>query len=151
MKNKKDLLKEIFIIVLVLIALALVLAIILYSYSPSGKIVPSKVSYEAPDNIKEEINSSDVDAGTPVTITYELDETQITNSKKSGSYDSGKQNPFAKPASKETDENTEDGKDTKDNSNSNSSKNENTASSGNTTSSTNTSNETHYLPSTGGK
>lgn len=150
MKNTKSIFKEIIILILVLIALALVLAILLYGYSPSGKIVPSKVAYTTPENISEEISSSaEAETTTPVTITYELDETHINNSKKSGSYDSGKQNPFAKPVA-ETTENTEDSGNTNENQNTNDNNNTNTTSSGNTAS-TAAKNETQYLPSTSGK
>lgn len=142
----KTLIKEIVIFLLVFIAIALVLAILLYSYSPSGKIVPNKVAYEVPEDIKEEISSSDIETAMPVTITYELDETQINNSKKSGSYTSGKQNPFASPSKQNTESTEEGNKETNDNS---SNSNVNNTSSGNNSS--NAQNETHYLPQTGTK
>lgn len=139
----KNFIKEMVIFVLIIIALILIVAIFMYSYSPTGKLIPNKVSYQTPENIKEEISSSDIEKTTPVTITYELDETQINNSKKSGSYNSGKQNPFVKEAT----EITEDGDKTKDNSPSGDGKN--------TTSSEKNSsenkNETHYLPESGTK
>ena len=100
MQKAKNIFKEFFILMLVLAAITLVIAIILYGYSPTKKIVPSKISYQTPENISEEIKSqADTKAGTPITITYQLDETHINNSKKSGSYNSGKNNPFAKPES----------------------------------------------------
>ena len=147
--KKKSIIKEIFIFLLVLVAVALVLAILLYSYSPSGKIVPNKVAYETPEDIKGEISSTDIETTTPVVVSYELNETQISNSKKAGSYVSGKQNPFASP-NKQTTESTEEGNNsTNDNSNNqNTSDNSNNTSSGNNSSNTN---ETQYLPNNGTK
>ena len=121
MKAKK-ILKEILILALVLIAITLIFSIILYSYSPTKRAVPNKVEYATPENVSQEISTmSDIDASTPVTITYELDETNINNSKKRGSYNSGRQNPFgdiAKPEQGNT-ENGESGNTNEENKNNN--------------------------------
>ena len=104
----KTIVKEIFILALVLVAIGLVLSIILYNYSPSKKALPNKVAYTTPENVSQEISSmSDAEATTPVTITYELDETNIKNSQKSGVYNSGRPNPFGDVNKPE--ENTKDG------------------------------------------
>lgn len=145
MKKTKSIVKEIFILTLILIAISLVLAIILYNYSPSKKALPNKIEYATPENISQEISSmSDVEGTTPVTITYELDETNIKNSKKSGSYNSGRQNPFGdveKPEENTKDVNTSTNSTT---STSNSSSKENSSNS-------TTNNTTSYLPNTGTK
>ena len=142
----KSIIKEIFILTLILIAIALILAIILYNYSPSKKALPNKVEYSTPDNISQEIGSmDDIEGTTPVTITYELDETNIKNSKKSGSYNSGKQNPL---------ENTKDGEsgNTKDtNTSSNNTTSTSNSSSKENSSNSTTNNTTSYLPQTGTK
>ena len=149
----KSIIKEIFILTLILIAIALILAIILYNYSPSKKALPNKVEYSTPDNISQEIGSmDDIEGTTPVTITYELDETNIKNSKKSGSYNSGKQNPFADVEKPE--ENTKDGEsgDTKDtNTSTNSTTSTSNSSSKENSSNSTTNNTTSYLPQTGTK
>lgn len=148
----KSIIKEIFILTLILIAIALILAIILYSYSPSKKALPNKVEYSTPDNISQEIGSmDDIEGTTPVTITYELDETNIKNSKKSGSYNSGKQNPFADVEKPE--ENTKDGEseNTKDTNTSTNSTSTSNSSSTEKSSNSTTNNTTSYLPQTGTK
>ena len=148
----KSIIKEIFILTLILIAIALILAIILYNYSPSKKALPNKVEYSTPDNISQEIGSmDDIEGTTPVTITYELDETNIKNSKKSGSYNSGKQNPFADVEKPE--ENTKDGEseNTKDTNTSTNSTSTSNSSSTEKSSNSTTNNTTSYLPQTGTK
>ncbi len=150
MKKTKNIFKEVFIVLFICVAIALVLMIILYGYNPSNKIVPSKISYTTPENVKQEIVSSGEETTTPVTITYELDETNIDNSRKSGSYNSGRQNPFA-DIQQEAEATTQT---TEDSGNTNSKTNENTSSKNSSTDSANSSkqtNETHYLPDTGTK
>lgn len=145
MQKAKNIFKEFFILMLIVTAITLIFLIILYGYNPTTKIVPNKISYQTPENINSEIQSiADTQSSTPVTITYELDETQINNSKKDGSYNSGKQNPFAKPKVEES-QDTEDSENTNENNNNN----KNTTSENNNTSTKN--NETRYLPSTSGK
>ncbi len=143
MQKAKNIFKEFFILMIILATITLIFLIILYGYNPTKKIVPNKISYQTPENINSEIESiADTQNSTPVTITYELDETQINNSKKAGSYNSGKQNPFAKPE-------VEEGKNSEDSTNEDNNNNKNTTSENNNTSTKN--NETRYLPSTSGK
>ena len=149
MKKTKTIIKELAIMFLVIVAIVLILEIILYSYSPTGKIVPNKISYSTPENISEEIASSTDTGTTPVTITYELDETNINNSKKNGSYDSGKQNPFAKPKTETATTEDEASESTNENSN-NTTSQTNSSSTGSSSNST-TNNTTSYLPQTGTK
>lgn len=150
--KKKSIVKEIFILALILIAIGLILAIILYSYSPSKKALPNKVEYSTPENVNQEISSmSDVETTTPVTITYELDETNIKNSQKSGVYNSGRPNPFGDVEKPE--DNTKDGESentNETNSTTNGTSTSNSSSTGNSSNST-TNNTTRYLPDTGTK
>ena len=140
----KTIVKEIFILALVLVAIGLVLSIILYNYSPSKKALPNKVAYTTPENVSQEISSmSDAEATTPVTITYELDETNIKNSQKSGVYNSGRPNPFGdvdKPEENTNETNTT----------TNGTSTSNSSSTGSSSNST-TNNTTSYLPQTGTK
>lgn len=150
MKGKK-IAKEIFILALVLVAIGLVLSIILYSYSPSKKALPNKIAYTTPENVSQEISDmSDVEGTTPVTITYELDETNIKNSQKSGSYSSGRQNPFGdvdKPEGNTKDGESENTNETNTTTNSTSTSSSSSTGSSNST----TNNTTSYLPQTGTK
>ena len=150
--KRQTIVKEIFILALVLVAIGLVLSIILYNYSPSKKALPNKVAYTTPENVSQEISSmSDAEATTPVTITYELDETNIKNSQKSGVYNSGRPNPFGDVEKPE--ENTKDGESENTNETNTTTNGTSTSNSSSTGSSSNstTNNTTSYLPQTGTK
>ena len=51
---KKIIIKEICIILLLCIAVMLVFGIVFYEYIPISKVVPTKISYTIPENIKNE-------------------------------------------------------------------------------------------------
>ncbi len=93
----KTILKEIIIILLLCIAILLVLGIIFYDYNPLNKIVPNKIAYSTPNEIKDEIQQNEVkdvlEGG--VNIVYSIDSSDLNIYKKSNSYVSGKANPFA--------------------------------------------------------
>ena len=51
----KSVFKEVSIMLLICLAIVLVLGVIFYDYIPNNKVVPSKIAYETPQNVKEEI------------------------------------------------------------------------------------------------
>ena len=137
----KNIIKEIIIVLLLCLAIILVLGVLLYEYVPSNKVIPEKVSYTTPENVKEELNKAD---NTNVITTYEynVEASDLNNYKRVSDYVPGKQNPFSSYNSQSTGgENTTNG---------NSST---TTGSGNTGSSTNTTNnnssEGTYIPNHG--
>lgn len=139
----KNIIKEIIIVLLLCLAIILVLGVLLYEYVPSNKVIPEKVSYTTPENVKEELNKAD---NTNVITTYEynVEASDLNNYKRVSDYVPGKQNPFSSYNSQSTGgENTTNG---------NSST---TTGSGNTGSSTNTNNNTSsegtYIPNHGTK
>ena len=93
----KSVLKEIIITLLLCIAILLILSILFYDYNPLNKIVPNKIAYSTPEEIKNEIEQNDVkdilDGG--VNIVYSIDSLDLNIYKKSNSYVPGKANPFA--------------------------------------------------------
>ncbi len=93
----KTILKETIITLLLCIAILLVLSIIFYDYNPLNKIVPSKIAYSTPEDIKNEIEQNEVkdvlEGG--VNIVYSIDSSDLNIYKKSNSYVAGKANPFA--------------------------------------------------------
>ncbi len=93
----KSVLKEIIITLLLCIAILLILGIIFYDYNPLSKIVPNKVAYETPEEIKNEIEESEVkdvlEGG--VNIVYSIDGLDLNIDKKNNSYVPGKVDPFA--------------------------------------------------------
>ncbi len=93
----KSILKEIIITLLLCIAILLILGIIFYDYNPLSKIVPNKVAYETPEEIRNEIEEKEVkdilEGG--VNIVYSIDGLDLNIDSKNNSYVSGKLNPFA--------------------------------------------------------
>ncbi len=93
----KTIFKEIIITLLLCIAILLILSIIFYEYNPLNKIVPSKIAYETPENIQNELEENEVkdvfEGG--VNIVYSIDGSDLNIYRKSNSYVPGKANPFA--------------------------------------------------------
>ena len=144
----KNIIKEIIIVLLLCLAIILILGVLLYEYVPSNKVIPEKVSYTTPENVKEELNKAD---NTNIITTYEynVEASDLNNYKRVSDYVPGKQNPFSSYNSQSTGgENTTTG-------NSSTSTGNNNATSGNAGSSTNTTNNTSsegtYIPNHGTK
>lgn len=100
----KSVLKEIIITLLLCIAILLILGIIFYDYNPLSKIVPNKVAYETPEEIKNEIEGSEVkdvlEGG--INIVYSIDGLDLNIDKKNNSYVPGKVDPFAETSEQST-------------------------------------------------
>lgn len=91
----KTIIKEIIIALLLCLAIILILGVLLYGYVPTNKVIPEKVSYTTPSNIKEELSQvSGVDES-EVILTYEVDSTDLNNYQKIKDYKPGKPNPFS--------------------------------------------------------
>ena len=90
----KNIVKEMIIFLLLALAIILILGVLLYKYVPANKIIPEKVSYTTPENVKEELSTSENVDDSQVIMTYEVTATDLTNYKKTKDYVSGKKNPF---------------------------------------------------------
>ena len=88
-------LKEVGIALLLCLAIILLLGVILYEYVPNNKVLPEKVAYVTPENVKEEINKSEGVDETSVVLTYQIDATDLNNYKRINDYVPGKPNPFS--------------------------------------------------------
>ncbi len=150
----KNIIKEIIIMLLLCLAIILILGVILYEYVPSNKILPEEVSYVTPQNIKEELKNSDSIEEDKVILTYEIDESDLTNYQKIKDYKPGKVNPFSTYEEKTEENQTQNGQNTTNN-NSGSTNSNNSSSNGgstqNSTQNTNTSSEGTYFPDKGTK
>ena len=98
----KNIIKEIIIVLLLILAIILRLGILLYEYVPNNKIIPQQVSYTTPENVKEELSTSENVDDSQVIMTYEVTATDLTNYKKTKDYVSGKKNPFESIESQNT-------------------------------------------------
>ncbi len=133
----KSVLKEIFIILLLSIAILLILAILFYEYIPINKVIPEATAYSTPNDVLAELN--DVITETEkIEVTYEVTDSDLNVYKQSGSYTSGKSNPFALEetvTTNETDDNN--GNDSTSNGNTNNNSNSNNNTTNNNTQTTN--------------
>lgn len=96
----KNALKEISIFILLCLAVVMVLAVLLYNFNPSGKVVPSKLTYEVPSAIKEELQEATEASQTTIKMEdkiYTIDGTDLNVYQKNKSYSSGNTNPFLDP------------------------------------------------------
>lgn len=91
----KKTIKEIIIILLITLAIILILGVLLYEYVPNNKVIPEKVSYTTPDNIKEELAKEDAEENSTPIYVYSLEPTDINNYRRIDSYVPGKVNPFS--------------------------------------------------------
>ena len=155
----KRIIKELIIVLLLCLAIILVLGVLLYEYVPSSKVVPEKVAYTTPENVKIELEKAqDVDES-QVIMTYQVDATEITNQKRINNYVPGKPNPFSSYSTEITNEtnttngNSATGNNTTGNTtSSNSSSNENITSNGTSVTNNKEQNNTsQYFPNTGTK
>lgn len=124
----KNIIKEIIIVLLLTLAIILVLGVLLYEYVPANKIIPEKVSYTTPENVKTELETDSNIDDTEVVVTYEIDSTDLNNYKRIQEYVPGKKNPFSSvtQASSANTLNETDGTNNTDNSSTSTNENENT-------------------------
>lgn len=98
----KNVLKEIIIMLLLTLAIILVLGVLLYEYVPANKIIPEKVSYTTPEEVKKELETVTDSDDDEQYFDYHIDSTQIKNYQKIQEYVPGRKNPFGDLDSEET-------------------------------------------------
>lgn len=92
----KTVFKEIIIILLLCLAILLVLSVLFYDYNPISKVVPNKIAYTAPKEIKNELEEENtIEEITVENKVYTIEGSDLNIYKKSNSYNPGKVNPFA--------------------------------------------------------
>lgn len=91
----KTILKETMIILLLCVAIILILSILFYDYNPTNKVIPNKVAYSVPENIKNELEENVDNTLSIENKVYTIDSSDLNLYKKSDSYTTSKDNPFA--------------------------------------------------------
>ena len=161
----KNIIKEMIIFLLLALAIILILGVLLYKYVPANKIIPEKVSYTTPENVKTELQTDENVDDSEVVVTYQIDSTDLSNYKKIQEYVPGKKNPFASVQQDNSAAGSNSNSGTTKNSSSNNKSNTNTHSStgspttpssgstnsGNGSSTTTNSSSSGYLPDKGTK
>lgn len=103
----KTVLKEVFIELLLVIAILVVVAILFYDYNPINKVIPNKIAYTTPENIKNELEEENVEIEVSIeNKVYTIEGSDLNIYKKSKTYNPSKENPFASTVE---DENTTSG------------------------------------------
>lgn len=143
----KNIIKEIIMVLLLTLAIILVLGVLLYEYVPANKIIPEKVSYTTPEEVKTELETNVDEKDDELYVDYHIDSTQIKNYQKIQEYVPGRKNPFGSLESQETSTTTNDGNQN----NSNTSNTGSTGSTSNSGTSTTEQENTGYLPDKGTK
>ena len=143
----KNIIKEIIIILLLTLAIILILGVLLYEYVPANKIIPEKVSYTTPEEVKTELETEVNEQEEELYVDYHIDSTQLNNYKKIQEYVPGRKNPFGEVGTEETSTVTND----ENQNNSNSSNKENTGSTTNSGNGNIEQENTGYLPNKGTK
>lgn len=88
--------KETTIVLLLCIGILLVLGILFYDYNPITKVIPNKIAYTTPENIREELEEENVENSISIeNKVYTIEDSDLTIYKKSQSYNPSKENPFA--------------------------------------------------------
>lgn len=142
----KSIIKEAIIMLLVCLAILLVLCILLYDFIPSNKILPAEVSYQASEEIRQELDSAVNGETTEVVLSYEVTATDLKNYEKSDDYNAGKVNPFSAYVEKPDEGVQGDGDNSNTNSGSNSGTSSGSASNTNTSSGSGNSSSGTYYP-----
>lgn len=113
----KVILKETIITLLLCIAILLILGVLFYDYNPLNKIIPNKISYTAPEEIKNSIQTNEIkdflEGG--FNLIYSIDSSDLNIYKKENSYVAGKENPFSEEAQATSGEATTNGNNDKNN------------------------------------
>ena len=92
----KTILKESIIILLLCIAILLVLSILFYDYNPISKVIPNKIAYTTPENIKIELEEETIENTLSTqNRVYTIEGSDLNIYKKSNTYDASKENPFS--------------------------------------------------------
>lgn len=91
----KNLIKELIIVLLLVLAIILLLGILLYGYVPMTKTIPNPVSYTTPENVKEELQTTEGVNEDEIIMTYKIDSNDLNNYKRVQNYRPGKTNPFS--------------------------------------------------------
>lgn len=95
----KSIIKETIIVLLLCAIILFVLGILFYDYNPINKVVPNKIAYSAPENIKNELEENVQNTLSVENKIYTVEGSDLNVYKKSKTYNPSKENPFASTSS----------------------------------------------------
>lgn len=93
----KTIIREIIITLLLCVAIVLLLGVIFYDYNPISKVVPNKIAYSVPEDIRNELEEESIQDTTPSVENkvYTIEGSDLNIYKRSNTYNPSKENPFA--------------------------------------------------------
>lgn len=98
----KTIIKEFMITLLLCVAILFILGVLFYDYNPMNKVVPNKIAYSAPENIKKELEEENIESSISIeNKVYTIEGSDLNIYKKKNSYNPSKQNPFASTTSED--------------------------------------------------
>lgn len=97
----KEIIKEFFIVLLLCAAILLILGVIFYDYIPDKKVVPNKVAYSVPNEVKGELEEANLESSAPKVqdMVYTIEGADLDAYIRSKTYNPSKQNPYANTTS----------------------------------------------------
>lgn len=99
----KTILKEGIIVLLLCVAILIVLSVLFYDYNPLSKVVPNKIAYTTPENIKNQLEEESIENTLGIqNKVYTIEGSDLNIYKKSNTYNPSKQNPFATTSAADT-------------------------------------------------
>lgn len=144
----KTVIREIIITLLLCVAIVLLLAFIFYDYNPINKVVPNKIAYSVPENIRNELEEESIQ-NTTLSVenkVYTIEGSDLNIYKRSNTYNPSKENPFASTPSVDSNVTTEGNKI---NTNTSTNTNTNTQTKNNTINTNSVNTNTSSKPNTG--
>ena len=90
----KSILKEVCITILLCTAMVLAFGIIFYDYIPINKVIPEKVAYEVPTDVKSELNEEIFKQESKPAIRYSVTSSDLKTYESTTVYQPGNPNPF---------------------------------------------------------
>ena len=96
----KTFFKEMIIVLLLCIAILVILSIIFYDYNPITKVVPNKIAYSTPEDVRKELEEESVENTVSIeNKVYQIEGSDLNIYKSSKSYNPGKKDPFTSTTS----------------------------------------------------
>lgn len=87
--------RNIIISILIVICIIIVISLVFYDKIAINRVIPEVEEYYLTDDMKEEIEDSNLDEAKEVIITYNIDATDLKKYEKNKEYIKGKNHPFA--------------------------------------------------------
>ena len=90
-----DIIKDFIVSILIIVCLVLILAVFFYDKISLSKVIPEAEEYELSQEMKKELEDTQLDKAEQVVVNYYIDAKDLKNYETTNEYVKGKSNPFA--------------------------------------------------------